>query len=50
MKKDDEAYYSDQLAEAGAEKVYFDDQGYVIFDISDVDRFRNMIREPFENK
>lgn len=46
MKKDDEQAYHAQLEESRSEKIYFDDFGYVIYDISDIPRFRELIREP----
>ncbi len=46
MKRDDEKAYHAQLGESRSEKIYFDDFGYVIYDISDIPRFRELIREP----
>ncbi|MBQ6503446.1 MAG: hypothetical protein IJI57_05985 [Flexilinea sp.] len=48
MRTDDEVFYKDQLTISGAERVYFDDEGYVIYDISDIPRFREEIREPLQ--
>lgn len=46
MTANDEIYYQDTLEEIGIEKVYFDDNGYVIYDVSNIDSFRKFIREP----
>lgn len=46
MNRDEESHYTDALAEVGAERIYFDDEGYVIYDISDLALFREHIREP----
>ena len=46
MTEKDEPNYADVLAESGAERIYFDDEGYVIYDITDLPRFREQIREP----
>lgn len=46
MKSDDELSYKEQLDRSGAERIYFDDFGYVIYEISDIPRFRELIREP----
>ena len=46
MKGDDEQAYHAQLEESRSEKIYFDDFGYVIYEISDIPRFRELIREP----
>lgn len=48
MTKDEESLYRDALAESGLERIYFDDNGYVIYEVADVPRFREMIREPIE--
>ena len=46
MKAADEEHYMEALNRSAAEKLYFDDFGYVIYDIPDVPLFRNQIREP----
>ena len=46
MRSDDELIYKEMLDETGGEMVYFDDNGYVIYDISDLPYFRGLIREP----
>lgn len=46
MKAADEEHYMEALNRSDAEKLYFDDFGYVIYDIPDVPLFRNQIREP----
>lgn len=42
----DAEIYAEALEKAGAEKLYFDDRGYVVYDIPDPLRFRELIREP----
>ena len=46
MKEDDAKFYQARLDESFSEKIYFDDLGYVIYDISDIPQFRESIREP----
>lgn len=46
MTSEDELHYQDSLNELDLERIYFDDDGYVIYDISDVADFRGHIREP----
>ena len=38
--------YQQTLAETGLERIYFDDEGYVLYDVPDVPAFREHIREP----
>ena len=38
--------YMDMLEKIGLERIYFDDEGYVLYDIPDVSLFRGFIREP----
>ena len=46
MEASDEVLYADALKESGLERIYFDDEGYVIYDIPDMTLFREHIREP----
>jgi hypothetical protein len=46
MNKAEESLYQPVLSECGLERIYFDDYGYVIYDIPDLEFFRSMIREP----
>ena len=48
MTVDEESLYQAALAESGMERIYFDDDGYVIYEVADIPRFREMIREPIE--
>lgn len=38
--------YEDSLISLDAERLYFDDLGYMIYDITGLGKFRNLIREP----
>ena len=44
--KDDLELFEKSLEGLDTERIYFDDKGYVIYDISHLDQFREMIREP----
>ena len=46
MTEAEEQLYMDMLEKIGLERIYFDDEGYVLYDIPDVSLFRGFIREP----
>ena len=46
MRASEEDHYQTALIQSSVERIYFDDFGYVLYDIPDISLFRELIREP----